>query len=114
MPRPPAYTGITYLELLDWVRSVENTWDCHIHYELHPPVKRSLGFAWNVRVVARWYGVGAKLLREMGSGGQFPCNNHSTLVGLKLALLNDLDRKIQEAAQEQARAQLGQLRLADF
>lgn len=114
MPRPPAYAGLSYFELLDWVRQCENTWHCHIHYELHPPMKRQQGIAWNIRCVARWHGAKGEQIEELGAGGVWPCNNHQTLVGLELALLNELDRKIQERAQVAARAELGQLRLADF
>lgn len=103
--------GISYFDLLEWVRSLERTWNCHIHYELHPPARPGAGIAWTVRVSARWFKEGGVCIKERGEWASWPNSEAATMVGLELLLLNRLDRKLEDEAQREVRAQHGQTRL---
>jgi len=103
--------GISFWDVREYADAVGYCFHCIVHYELHLPPRSSLGVAWQVRCVARWYDARGGVTRERGEGAPWPSSEAKTFAGLEFLLLARLERKIEEEEMEAQLAAAKQQRL---
>lgn len=91
---------VSWNDVWNWCADLEKTWHCYVEIEQWRVRKEGFYGRWDVRIQARWLGVGGAVTREEGVSGAFPQNDSKTMPGLQLKLLMELDGKLEELERE--------------
>jgi hypothetical protein len=95
-----------------WCADLEKIWHCYVQFQEFRVRKEGFAGVWDVRIVAKWLGVGGAVTREEAISVQWPNVNARTQAGQYLALIVELDRKLTELEAEKRSGAHGQDRFA--
>jgi len=98
--RPRESGQVSWHDVWNWLADLEKTWHCYARIEQWRVRKEGFYGKWDIRLSVKWLGVGGAVTREEAVCGVFPCDAHKTLAGLQLALVLQLDAKLEELARE--------------
>lgn len=111
MPAPRKDEGtVAMRDVYEYVDSLEKYWHVSIHIEIWPIRKEGFWGQFDVMVVAKRASVGSNFVFEQGTSGRWPTHEASTMSGLYLRLLLQLDHKLEERARDEE-SKRGQARL---
>jgi hypothetical protein len=110
--RPSEVGQVSWHDVWNWVADLESTWHCYVTIQQWRVRKEGFYGKWDIRIVAKWLGVGGAVVREEAVNGVFPGNAHKTLAGTQLGMVLELDRKLEELAREKQEGAEAQGRFA--
>lgn len=94
MPRA-VENAISYHEVMRAAREVSRTWNVRIHFLMSLPIREDTGKAFDIRVVALLPDAKYTWMEHVGVSRAWPTNSAKTMTGLLLALVYELDAKMQ-------------------
>jgi hypothetical protein len=103
---------VSWNDVWNWVADLEKCWHCYVEFQQWRVRKEGFYGQWDIRIRARWLGVGGQVTREEGVSAAYPRNDVKTLPGLQLRLCMELDRLLTEQAVEKASGAAKQERFA--
>lgn len=93
-------TGVSWNDVWNWCADLEKCWHCYVEVQQWRVRKEGYYGKWDLRVQARWLGVGGVVTRTEALSCSFPSNQHKSLPAAQMWLLVELDRKLTEAEAE--------------
>ena len=109
MPRELQREGVSYRDVYEYLQDAQKHYHCHCHFEWWPTEVRGKGLVWSLRLVARWKGVGAAVVRERGWSRDWPHPDYKTPPCAMLRLVWDMEDELYKAETAIAQASEGQL-----
>jgi hypothetical protein len=108
----PNDTSVSYADVSRALDEVEKAHHCQAHFIWYANYRMAQEHTWSIRLVAFWKGVGTEITFEHAVTKKWPHPDHRTAAGCMLALVYELDYKLEEIADRGKEAKLGQLRFA--
>lgn len=92
--------NVSWNDVWVWIADLEKCWHCYVVFSQWRVRKEGFYGQWDIRIEARWLGVGGAVVRTEAVSMAFPRNDTKTLPGLQMRLCMELDKKLSELERE--------------
>ncbi len=94
-------SGVSWRDVSCALNSVSKAHSCRIHITMGLPIRLDVGKVWDIRIAALRGAPGGGWHEFLGRSCAWPSTDHTTMTGLMLWLVYELERGLEEQARRE-------------